>query len=70
MVILLCGKQEDPLGRHNVPSDYSEHLPEQIFSFTAVNVFKEYKYERKRQKDDAVKTNKRRNKLAEKRRKI
>lgn len=43
MVLLLCGKQEDPLGRHNVSSNYSEHLPEQIFSFKSVNVFTEKK---------------------------
>jgi hypothetical protein len=70
MVLLHCGNQEDPLGRHNVFSTYSEHSLEQIFSFMAVNVFTERKNDRKRQKDNAVKTKKERNKLAQKRRKI
>jgi hypothetical protein len=47
MVLLLCGKQEDPLGRHTVISNYSEHLPKQIFSFMAVNVFTEEKRKEK-----------------------
>ena len=47
MVLLLCGNQEDPLGKHTVLSNYSEHLPEQIFSFMAVNVFTEKKRKEK-----------------------
>ena len=47
MVLLLCGNQEYPLGGHTVLSNYSEHLPEQIFSFMAVNVFTEKKRKEK-----------------------
>jgi hypothetical protein len=50
MVLLLCGNQEDPLGGHEVLSNYSEHLPEQIFSFMAVNVFTEKKRKEKTKK--------------------